>query len=92
MVSTVSGSTAVDLGAGFGLHAIPLARRGFSVVAIDSYQPLLQELDERAGTLPIRTVNTDLLGFRAHLNAPAALIVCKATRASSWFAATRRGF
>ena len=58
------------------MHAIPLARRGFSVVAIDSCQPLLQELDERAGTLPIRTVNTDLLGFRAYLNAPADVIVC----------------
>jgi 2-polyprenyl-3-methyl-5-hydroxy-6-metoxy-1,4-benzoquinol methylase len=29
-----AGGSAVDLGAGFGLHAIPLARRGFSVVAI----------------------------------------------------------
>ena len=71
-----AGSTAVDLGAGFGLHAIPLARRGFSVLAIDSYRPLLQELGERAGALPIRTVNTDLLGFRAYLNAPADVIVC----------------
>jgi 2-polyprenyl-3-methyl-5-hydroxy-6-metoxy-1,4-benzoquinol methylase len=71
-----AGATAVDLGAGFGLHAIPLARRGFTVVAIDSYEPLLQELDERAGTLPIRTVNTDLLGFRAYLNAPVDVIVC----------------
>ena len=41
--------TAVDLGAGFGMHAIPLARRGFSVVAIDSYQPLLQELAVAGG-------------------------------------------
>jgi SAM-dependent methyltransferase len=71
-----AGSTAVDLGAGFGLHAIPLARRGFSVVAIDSCEPLLQELSARAGALPIRTVNADLLGFRAHLNAPAHVIVC----------------
>jgi 2-polyprenyl-3-methyl-5-hydroxy-6-metoxy-1,4-benzoquinol methylase len=70
------GSTAVDLGAGFGLHAIPLARRGFSVVAIDSYQPLLQELIARAGSLPIRTVNTDLLDFRACINAPVDIIVC----------------
>jgi 2-polyprenyl-3-methyl-5-hydroxy-6-metoxy-1,4-benzoquinol methylase len=69
-------SRAVDLGAGFGLHAIPLARRGFSVVAIDSYEPLLQELSARAGSLPIRTVNTDLLDFRACINAPVDLIVC----------------
>jgi 2-polyprenyl-3-methyl-5-hydroxy-6-metoxy-1,4-benzoquinol methylase len=71
-----TGGTAVDLGAGFGLHAIPLARRGFSVVAIDSYEPLLQELSARAGSLPIRTVNTDLLGFRACINAPVDVIVC----------------
>src|SRR4029077_9446793 len=57
---------AVDLGAAFGIHAIPLARRGFSVVAIDSYQPLLQELASRAGSLTIRTVNADLLDFRLH--------------------------
>jgi 2-polyprenyl-3-methyl-5-hydroxy-6-metoxy-1,4-benzoquinol methylase len=67
--------TAVDLGAGFGMHAIPLARRGFSVVAIDSYQPLLQELTSRAGTLPIRTVNADLLDFRLHART-ADVITC----------------
>ena len=43
--------TAIDLGAGFGLHALPLARRGFSVIALDAYQPLLDEL-QIAGRLP----------------------------------------
>jgi hypothetical protein len=33
--------TALDLGAGIGLHALPLAQRGFSVTAIDSCQQLL---------------------------------------------------
>jgi 2-polyprenyl-3-methyl-5-hydroxy-6-metoxy-1,4-benzoquinol methylase len=70
------GGTAVDLGAGFGLHAIPLARRGFRVVAIDSYEPLLKELATRAGSLPVRTVNADLLAFRAHLAEPIDVIVC----------------
>ena len=51
-----TGGTAVDLGAGFGMHSLPLARRGFSVVAIDSYDPLLKELVSRKGSLPIRTV------------------------------------
>jgi SAM-dependent methyltransferase len=68
--------TAVDLGAGFGLHAIPLARRGFSVVAIESCEPLLEELAARAGALPIRAVRGDLLGFRAHIETPADVIVC----------------
>lgn len=68
--------TAVDLGAGFGLHAIPLARRGFSVVAIDSCDPLLEELATRADALPIQAVRGDLLGFRAHIETPADVIVC----------------
>jgi 2-polyprenyl-3-methyl-5-hydroxy-6-metoxy-1,4-benzoquinol methylase len=68
--------TAVDLGAGFGLHSLPLARRGFKVVAIDSYEPLLQELVSRKGALPIRTVNADLLTFRAHVAEPVDVIVC----------------
>jgi Methyltransferase domain len=70
------GGTAVDLGAGFGLHGIPLARRKFSVVAIDSYEPLLRELAARKGLLPIRTVHANLLGFRAHIEAPVDVIVC----------------
>jgi 2-polyprenyl-3-methyl-5-hydroxy-6-metoxy-1,4-benzoquinol methylase len=69
------GGTAVDLGAGFGMHAIPLARRGFSVVAIDSYEPLLRELASRAGSLSIRSVNADLLDFRLHAKA-ADVITC----------------
>jgi 2-polyprenyl-3-methyl-5-hydroxy-6-metoxy-1,4-benzoquinol methylase len=61
---TKVGGTAVDLGAGFGLHALPLARRGFSVVAMDACDSLLQELEARKESLPIRAVNADLLAFR----------------------------
>jgi len=32
--STPSSQTALDLGAGFGIHSIPLARMGYSVTAI----------------------------------------------------------
>jgi 2-polyprenyl-3-methyl-5-hydroxy-6-metoxy-1,4-benzoquinol methylase len=71
-----AGGTAVDLGAGFGLHSLPLARRGFRVVAIDSYDPLLQELESRKGSLTIRTVNADLLAFRTHVAAPIDVIMC----------------
>jgi hypothetical protein len=71
-----AGAIAVDLGAGFGLHAVPLARRGFSVLAIDTYDPLLKDLAARAGTLAIRTVNADLLDFRAHIAAPVDVIAC----------------
>ena len=70
------GATAIDLGAGFGLHAIPLARRGFSVVALDSCEILLQDLRQRTGSLPIRAVNANLLDFKAHLAGPADVILC----------------
>jgi SAM-dependent methyltransferase len=71
-----AGAKAVDLGAGFGLHAIPLARRGFSVLAVDTYDPLLKDLEARADALDIRTVNADLLDFRAHIAAPVDVIMC----------------
>jgi hypothetical protein len=67
---------AADLGAGFGMHAIPLARRGFSVVAIDSNELLLRELAARAGSLPIRVVNADLLDFRLHVKTGMDVITC----------------
>ncbi|GAC1504060.1 MAG: class I SAM-dependent methyltransferase [Steroidobacteraceae bacterium] len=66
---------AVDLGAGFGLHSVPLAERGYAVTAIDSYEPLLLEL--RASTrLPIQTVVGDLLSFRAYIHQPLDVILC----------------
>jgi SAM-dependent methyltransferase len=67
---------AVDLGAGFGMHSVPLARRGYQVTAVDSCEPLLSELRARAGSLPIRTVNADLLEFKSHVSHPAAVILC----------------
>jgi SAM-dependent methyltransferase len=70
------GSLVVDLGAGFGMHAIPLARAGAHVVAIDSSAGLLAELTRLAGDLAIRTVADDLLSFRAHLSARPAAVFC----------------
>jgi SAM-dependent methyltransferase len=70
------GALVVDLGAGFGMHAIPLARAGARVIAIDSSAQLLEELKRLAGDLPITTVQDDLLGFRAHLSEKAAAIFC----------------
>jgi len=67
---------AVDLGAGFGMHAIPLADIGYSVLAIDSSDTLLDTLDGRVGTRPIKTIRDDLLSFKLHLDGPVALILC----------------
>src|SRR5271154_478129 len=70
-----AGAVAVDLGAGFGMHAIPLARRGYSVVAVDTDAALLSELSTHAQGLPMRPVIADLLNFRAHVGDAADLIV-----------------
>jgi predicted RNA methylase len=70
------GLVAADLGAGFGMHAIPLANIGYSVLAIDSSGKLLDTLDSLIGNRPIKTVRDDLLSFKQHLDRKAALIVC----------------
>ena len=67
---------AVDLGAGFGMHSIPLARAGYHVVAIDSSAALLQVLRDHSEGLPLRTVESDLRDFRTAVTQPADLIVC----------------
>ncbi len=74
--SLANGLAAVDLGAGFGMHAIPLARRGCSVLAIDGSAMLLEALRSHAGTLPVSAVEDDLLGFQRHLDGHADLILC----------------
>jgi len=71
-----AGALAIDLGAGFGMHAIPLARAGARVVAIDNSPQLLNELERLAGDLAITTVRDDLLSFRAHVTGKAAVILC----------------
>jgi 2-polyprenyl-3-methyl-5-hydroxy-6-metoxy-1,4-benzoquinol methylase len=71
-----AGATALDLGAGFGLHALPLAKRGYIVTAIDSCQPLLDELKARAQSLPIRTIHADIAAFRSEVEPPFDVILC----------------
>ena len=68
--------TALDLGAGIGLHALPLAQRGFSVTAIDSCQQLLDQLRSRSGSLPIATVTADIVDFPGLVQRPVDLILC----------------
>jgi SAM-dependent methyltransferase len=71
-----NGSVAVDLGAGFGMHAIPLARRGFDVVAIDSSAVMLDELSRQAAELPVQAICDDLLSFPRHLSLRPELVLC----------------
>ncbi len=67
---------AVDLGAGFGMHAIPLAAGGYEVIAVDTSRELLDVLQSNSDGLAIRAVEADLADFRQHIDAPASLIVC----------------
>jgi 2-polyprenyl-3-methyl-5-hydroxy-6-metoxy-1,4-benzoquinol methylase len=67
---------AVDLGAGLGLHALPLAQRGFEVVAIDSSAVLLDELRSRRGSLAIAIHHADILELRRLVPKQVQVIVC----------------
>jgi SAM-dependent methyltransferase len=67
---------ALDLGAGLGLHAIPLARLGFEVIAIEASAPMAEELRREAGALPVRVIEGDLLHFREHASGSADVVVC----------------
>ena len=70
------GDLVVDLGAGFGKHAVPLARAGARVLAIDASAELSASLLRLAEGLPISVVTDDLLSFPRHLDGPAAALLC----------------
>ena len=67
---------AVDLGAGFGMHAIPLSRAGALILAIDSSALLLQELNTLAGGAGVEVVRDDLRHFTRHLCGRPDLVLC----------------
>jgi SAM-dependent methyltransferase len=67
---------AIDLGAGCGFQAIPLARLGFEVKAIDLDPKLLAELEAHVDGEKIETICADLTEFRRHAPQSAELIVC----------------
>jgi 2-polyprenyl-3-methyl-5-hydroxy-6-metoxy-1,4-benzoquinol methylase len=70
------GALVLDLGSGFGMHAIPLARRGARVMAIDTSAALLHALAELGGDLPIQAINDDLLAFQSHITEAPSAILC----------------
>lgn len=67
---------AIDLGCGCGFQAIPLARRGFAVTAIDLDRKLLAELEAHLEGEDIEIVCGDLLDFRRRAPGSAELVVC----------------
>ncbi|SCY29449.1 class I SAM-dependent methyltransferase [Desulfoluna spongiiphila] len=75
-IRPLGSGAALDLGAGCGFQSIPLARLGFKVTAIDLSGPLLRELADHAGSLPIETVEGDLMHFDEYLTEKVELVVC----------------
>jgi SAM-dependent methyltransferase len=53
----------LDVGAGTGRVALDLARQGHAVMALDRDRALLDELQQRAGDLPVSTVQADARSF-----------------------------
>ncbi len=70
------GAAVFDLGAGFGMHSIPLARTGARVTAIDTSAELLHTLADLGGNLPIKPVNDDLLAFQSYITEAPSAILC----------------
>lgn len=62
-LSGVSGGAVLDLCCGPGRHSIELARKGFTVTAVDRSPFLLGQAKERAATLPIEFVEADMREF-----------------------------
>jgi len=67
---------AVDLGAGSGFQAVPLARAGFSVAAVDLSPTLLGELAGHAAGLAVACVQGDILDADKLVSGPVELAVC----------------
>jgi 2-polyprenyl-3-methyl-5-hydroxy-6-metoxy-1,4-benzoquinol methylase len=69
-------AVAVDLGAGLGLHTLPLAKRGFHVTAIDNCQVLLDELKSRCAGLAVTALHADLSEFPSFVKVQPQVILC----------------
>jgi len=55
--------TVLDLGAGFGAHAITLARRGACVTAVDSSHELLETMRQLSCGLDLEIVHAELMNY-----------------------------
>lgn len=77
-IGLISGASeyAVDLGAGFGMHSIPLARYGWKVLAIDSSALLLSELNAHRDGAMVMTAQDDLLSFPRYLSGTPEVFLC----------------
>ena len=65
---------ALDLGAGIGLHAIPLAELGWDVTALDRSPTLLRAIAERS--TKVHLVEGDLVHAAEHVDGQFDLVIC----------------
>ena len=72
----VANALAFDLGSGHGIQALPLARLGFKVKAVDFNAHLLSELNQNKGQYNIELVEDEILNFLRNTNEKPDLIVC----------------
>ncbi|HEX3000969.1 MAG TPA: class I SAM-dependent methyltransferase, partial [Methanoregula sp.] len=70
-----STGVAIDIGAGCGFAAIPLAEAGFRVTAVDFCLPLTEELRCHA-TSPVEIIAGDILDFPCWAGRTPELITC----------------
>ncbi|MDD4138359.1 MAG: class I SAM-dependent methyltransferase [Methanoregula sp.] len=75
-IRPASRAVAIDLGAGSGFQAIPLAEAGFRVTAVDFCQPLLDELRFRAPSAGVETISGDIMNFPLWTGRRPELITC----------------
>lgn len=75
-LAPAAGACALDLGAGIGLHAVALAKRGYAVTALDGCEALLDELRARSAGLPVVILQGDLVRFREQATGLFDVILC----------------
>lgn len=66
----------LDLGAGFGRHAIPLARAGHRVVAVDSSHKLARLLANLASGLSVEVAHSDAVAYVENVDGAWDLVLC----------------
>lgn len=67
---------AIDLGCGYGIQSVALAKLGYDVTAVDFNSQLLDELKSHQKGLPINIIQSDIVEYIINNNDPADLIIC----------------
>lgn len=75
-ISPEKSGIAIDLGAGCGFQAIPLADQGFRVTAVDISRPMLDDLRNRDPGRRIEIFHGDIMDFALWAGKNPELIVC----------------